>query len=169
VRSRRAPGYGAASARSRPRTARYLDALACVDDPTPAIRELDTITRAATTPNGRKARPFNPLSPEDRTLFEALLAGEHALHGFSSRDFRAKLGRTPFPLAKESDKQPGQVTRLQRRLRAHGLIAKIPRSRRWRVSLGGRRFDGQRHQAPRGHFPQALRRGRLTEELVCRT
>src|SRR5256712_7973392 len=33
--------------------ARYLDALACVDDPTPAIRELDAITRAATTPEGR--------------------------------------------------------------------------------------------------------------------
>src|SRR5258708_5277119 len=58
--------------------ARYLDALACVDDPTPAIRELDAITRAATTPNGRTARPFNPLSREDRTLFEVLLAGEYA-------------------------------------------------------------------------------------------
>ncbi len=29
--------------------------------------------------------------------------------------------------------------------------------------------DGQRHQAPRGRFSQALRRGRLTEEHVCRT
>jgi len=120
--------------------ARYLDALACVDDPTPAIRELDAITRAATTPNGRTARPFNPLSREDRTLFEVLLAGEYALHGFTNRDLRSKLGRTPFPLAKEPEKQPGQVTRLLRRLHAHGLIAKVPRSRRWRVSLGGRRL-----------------------------
>src|SRR6266511_1038064 len=54
--------------------ARYLDALACVDDPTPAIHELDALTRAATTPNGRTARPFNPLSREDRTLFQVLLA-----------------------------------------------------------------------------------------------
>src|SRR6266511_4829439 len=120
--------------------ARYLDALACVDDPTPAIHELDAITRAATTPNGRPARPFNPLSREDRTLFEVLLAGEYALHGFTNRDLRSKLGRTPFPLAKEPEKQPGQVTRLLRRLHAHGLIAKVPRSRRWRVSLGGRRL-----------------------------
>jgi hypothetical protein len=120
--------------------ARYLDALACVDDPTPAIRELDAITRAATTPNGRTARPFNPLSREDRTLFEVLLAGEYALHGFTNRDLRSKLGRTPFPFAKEPEKQPGQVTRLLRRLHAHGLIAKVPRSRRWRVSLGGRRL-----------------------------
>jgi hypothetical protein len=120
--------------------ARYLDALACVDDPTPAIRELDALTRAATTHNGRKVRPFNPLCREDRTLFEVLLAGEHALHGFTNRDLRAKLARTPFPLAAESEKQPGQITRLLRRLHAHGLIAKIPRSRRWRVSFGGRRL-----------------------------
>src|SRR5258708_782530 len=65
--------------------ARYLDALACVDDPTPAIRELDAITRAATTPNGRTARPFNPLSREDRTLFEVLLAGEYALRSEERR------------------------------------------------------------------------------------
>ena len=55
-------------------------------------------------------------------------------------DLRSKLGRTPFPLAKKPEKQPGQVTRLLRRLHAHGLIAKVPRSRRWRVSLGGRRL-----------------------------
>jgi DNA-binding IclR family transcriptional regulator len=38
------------------------------------------------------------------------------------------------------DQDVRQVTRLLRRLHAHGLIAKIPRSRRWRVSLGGRRL-----------------------------
>ena len=43
------------------------------------------------------------------------------------------------PLAPEADKRPGQVTRLLRRLHAHGLVAKIPHSRRWRVSLPGRR------------------------------
>ena len=34
---------------------------------------------------------------------------------------------------------PAQVTRLLRRLHAHGLVAKIPHSRRWMVSLAGRR------------------------------
>ena len=43
------------------------------------------------------------------------------------------------PLAAEATKQSGQVTRLLRRLHVHHLIAKIPRSRRWRVSLNGRR------------------------------
>ena len=63
----------------------------------------------------------------------------HTLHGFTNRDVRQKLAHTAYPLASEAEKQPGQVTRLFRRLHAHGLIAKIPHSRRWRVSLAGRR------------------------------
>jgi hypothetical protein len=42
------------------------------------------------------------------------------------------------PLAPEADKRPGQVTRLVQCLDAHGLVAKISHSRRWRVSLDGR-------------------------------
>jgi len=61
------------------------------------------------------------------------------MHGFTNRDVRLKLGRTSYPLAPSEDRQPSQVTRLFRRLHAHGLIAKLPRSRRWRVSLTGRR------------------------------
>ena len=89
--------------------------------------------------DGRTVTAFNPLSRNDRMLFEVLLLGEHALHGFTNRDLRQKLARTSFPLAPEFDKRPGQVTRLLRRLHAHGLVAKIPHSHRWRVSLAGRR------------------------------
>ena len=46
--------------------------------------------------------------------------------------------RVGFPLAADPAKQSGQVTRLLRRLHVHQLVAKIPRSRRWRVSLNGR-------------------------------
>jgi len=91
-----------------------------------------------------------------------------ALHGFTNRDLRAKLGRTPFPLAEESDKQPGQITRLLRRLHAHGLIAKIPRSRRWRVSLGGRRLMASaiklREVAFPGSSPKPLDRGACLQD-----
>jgi hypothetical protein len=97
------------------------------------------LTTNASTKDGRTVRAFNPLSRNERMLFEVLLAGEHALHGFTNRDVRKKLGLTSYPLAPDEDRQPSQVTRLFRRLHAHGLIAKIPRSRRWRVSLAGRR------------------------------
>jgi hypothetical protein len=118
---------------------RYLDALSQVQDPTSAVRDLDALTTSAATKDGRTVRAFNPLSRNERMLFEVLLAGEHALHGFTNRDLREKLGCTPYPMASDAKKRPAQVTRLLRRLHAHGLIAKIPHSRRWRVSLAGRR------------------------------
>jgi hypothetical protein len=118
---------------------RYLDALSQVQDPTSAVRDLDALTTNASTKDGRTAKAFNPLSRNERMLFEVLLAGEYTLHGFTNRDVRQKLAQTLYPLATEAKKQPGQVTRLFRRLHAHALIAKIPHSRRWRVSLAGRR------------------------------
>ena len=118
---------------------RYLDALAHVDDPTPAIRALDALSARAATPDGRTVRPFNPVARQDRTLFEVLMSGEHVLHGFTNRELREHLVGVGFPLAADGAKQSGQVTRLLRRLHVHQLVAKIPRSRRWRVSLNGRR------------------------------
>ena len=67
------------------------------------------------------------------------MSGEHTLHGFTNRELREHLVRVGSPLAAEAAKQSGQVTRLLRRLHVHHLIAKTPRSRRWRVSRNGRR------------------------------
>jgi len=117
---------------------RDLDALAHVDDPTPAIHALDALSARAATPDGRTVRPFNPVARQDRTLFEVLMSGEHVLHGFTNRELREHLVRVGFPLAAEAAKQSGQVTRLLRRLQIQ--IAKVPWSRRWRVSLNGRRI-----------------------------
>jgi hypothetical protein len=125
--------------RVRQCNARYLAALAQVDDPTPALRALDALSNHAPTPNGRTVRPFNPVARQDRTLFEVLMGGEHILHGFTNRELREKLARAAFPLAPDPAKHSGQVTRLLRWLHAHQLIAKVPRSRRWRVSFRGRR------------------------------
>ena len=118
---------------------RYLDALAHVDDPTPAIGALDALSSRAATADGRTVRPFNPVARQERMLFEVLMSGEHTLHGFTNRELREHLVRAGFSLATETAKQSGQVTRLLRRLHVHQLVAKIPRSRRWRVSVTGRR------------------------------
>jgi len=122
-----------------PCNGRYLDALAHVDDRTPAIGALEALSSRAATADGRTVRPFNPVARNDRTLFEVLMSGEHVLHGFTNRELREHLGRVGVPLAAAAAKQSGQVTRLLRRLPVHQLVAKIPRSRRWRVSRNGRR------------------------------
>jgi len=71
---------------------RYLAALAQVDDPTPALRGLDTITVPKTPANGRPVKAFNSVARLDSQLFGALMSGEHALHGFTNRDLRDKIG-----------------------------------------------------------------------------
>ena len=43
----------------------YLDALAHVDDLTPAIGALDALTSRAATADGRTVRPFNPVARQD--------------------------------------------------------------------------------------------------------
>ena len=86
---------------------RYLAALAQVDDPTPALRGLDTITVAKTPAHGRPVEAHavsqSTSSPTahviDTQLFGALMSGEHALHGFTNRDVRAKLRTTQVPLS----------------------------------------------------------------------
>jgi len=118
---------------------RCLNALAQVDDRTPAVGALDALSARAATADGRTVRPFNPLARQERTLFEVLMSGEHTLHGFTNRELREHLVRVGYPLAADAAKHSGQVTRLLRRLHIHQLIAKIPRSRRWRVSRNGRR------------------------------
>src|SRR5437899_7517565 len=142
--------------------ARYLDALAHVDDPTPAIRALDALTARASSPNGRTVRPFNPLSRHDRVLCEPLLSGAHALHGFGNRDLRHKLGLTSIPLASDPLKQSAQVTRLLRRLprppldRQDSTLATLAR-----FALRPSRH-GRGHQATGSRLRQSLRRCCLT-------
>jgi len=45
-----------------------------------------------------------------------------------------------------------------RRFHAHGLIAKVPRTRRWRVTLYGHRVMGASLYLRDHHFPEAYSR-----------
>jgi hypothetical protein len=62
------------------------------------------------------------------------MSGEHAIHGFTNRDLRTKLQATGLILHDDPKKHSAQVTRLLHRLHAYHLVARIPRSRRWRVT-----------------------------------
>jgi hypothetical protein len=74
---------------------RYLVALAVVDDPTPAVQQLDDVTTRKKTPSGRGVRAFNPLSREDIQLFKAMMADEHHIRGLSNADIRTCLEGSP--------------------------------------------------------------------------
>lgn len=137
---------------------RYLNALAQVDDPTPGLRALDVITSRKQPLPARPVKAFNPLARPDHQLFTVLMSGEHALHGFTNRDLRDKLAASVVRLHLDPKKASSQVSRLLHRLHVYGLIAKIPRSRQWRVIPFGnsamaaavrlRERDFPRHCAP---------------------
>jgi len=114
---------------------RYLDALTVVDDPAKAQQHLQNLGKRIRC-NGRSYRGFNPVSKNDLHLFFAVLRGEHSIMGFRNRDIRSQL----FPNTKDPVRRrrhSSRISRLFKLLHVHKLIAKIPRSRRWRVTSIG--------------------------------
>lgn len=112
----------------------YLQTLAQVD-PAPSANALRAMARPARRA-GRSYRGFNPADADDLALFTAVTRGEHALMGFRNRDIRKHLFPSPHN-PDQQRRQANRVSRLLSRLHSHRLIAKIPRSRRWRVTRTG--------------------------------
>src|SRR5215510_14092781 len=92
----------------------------------------------------------------DHQLFQVLLNGQHRIRGFSNPDIRDKLQDSPFlkPIP-EPNRQSAKVSRLLHRCHAHGLIAKVPHSRRWRVTRMGRLAMAASIQLREIQFPAA--------------
>jgi hypothetical protein len=93
------------------------------------------------------------------------MSGEHAVHGFANRDLRAKL---TGHLGDDPRQQSAQVSRLLHRVYVYALIAKIPRSRRWRVTAFGHRVMGASVRRRQLHFRRSRpRRREEPREFHC--
>ena len=70
-----------------------------------------------------------------------MMAGEHCLGGPTNADTRARLADSPQlrELKDDEKRQSAKVSRILSRFLAHRLIAKIPRTRRWKVTDRGLR------------------------------
>jgi hypothetical protein len=117
---------------------RYLDALAAAPLKGEGVAALDALCRPHTKA-GRSYARFNPLSPADLALFRAVICGEHAINGFKNRDLARRLYRRPPHDIDEAHRRCERVSRLIVKLRGHGLVAKVPRSRLYRVTRYGNR------------------------------
>lgn len=120
-------------------THRYLNALAVVEDPRVSARVVDRACQPVPF-NGRRRRALNPLSCEDQQLFIAVLRGEHLQRGFYARAIARHLGVVPSADPQQQRRRGARVSRRLHLLRAHGLIAKIPHTRRYRVTTKGFAF-----------------------------
>ncbi len=114
----------------------YLDALAVVDDPARAYRLLNEVCEPIIK-NGRRRRGLNPLRKDDIALFAAVLRGEHFIHGFRNRDLAPHLNLHYAKDPQQRKRHSARITRLLNLLHVHHLIAKIPRTRRYRLTLRG--------------------------------
>jgi hypothetical protein len=129
---------------------RYLEALAVVDDPAPAYQQLRQLTEPKVVAQ-RSYAGFNPARQEDVRLFLAVLDGDHIARGFRNKDVRAALFGAN---AKPALRQSAAVGRMLKRLHTRNVVAKIPHSRRWRVTESGRRLLSLAVQLYRQSWPE---------------
>lgn len=115
---------------------RYMEALSVVDDPATAYDLIERLAKPVRR-GARRHRALNPLSKEDLELFAAVARGENFLRGFRNGELREAMGlRRPYTV-KERRRLSARIGRRVQLLRAHGLVARIPRTRRYRPTLKG--------------------------------
>jgi hypothetical protein len=115
---------------------RYLDALATASMPCATLKQLESLHKPARFGN-RRRRALNVLSEADQRLFLAALRGDHCINGLRNTDLANALFSTPAKTAKERRRRSTQVSRKLQLLRAHGLIAPIHNSYRYRITRRG--------------------------------
>ena len=107
---------------------RYLEAPATATDKRAAFRVLDRHCRPIAN-RGKRHPRLNPIAKQDLALFRAALAGGHLINGFSNRHLQARLYSRP----------PADEAEAEAKLRGHGLVAKVPHRRLYRVTTYGQR------------------------------
>jgi len=105
---------------------RYLDFLSAVDDPTNGIKGINKISRPVREA-GRSYRGFNLFSADDEAVFQAIAQGGVQSFGIRNSVLREML-----------DKTSGQVSRILKRLRNHGLIKKTANAYKYYLTSLGR-------------------------------
>jgi len=115
---------------------RYLDALATAALPCATVKQLETLHKPARF-GKRRRRALNVLSDADQRLFLAVMRGENCVNGFRNSDVAKALFAKPAKTAQERRRRSTQVSRKLQLLRAHGLIAPIRNSYRYRITHNG--------------------------------
>jgi hypothetical protein len=117
-----APLAGALRAANR----RYLEFLSALDDTSEGRRRLRQVTQTVLE-HDRSYKGLNFFAADDQALLQTLARGEFSIRGFQHKDLHRF-----FP-----DKSCGQLSRLLKRLRVHGLVKKVGSTYRYYLtSLG---------------------------------
>ncbi len=85
-------------------------------------------------------RALRPWSEEDRKLLESISDGEFVLEGFRNCDLAARLFGSKPADQSERGRIASKVSYRLSILRAHGLIRKLPKRRRYQITTKGRQI-----------------------------
>lgn len=116
---------------------RYLEAMAAVPCPRTVGEAVAPVCKPVTR-NGRRHRGLRPGHEQDMKLLRAAADGRWAVNGFRNADIRAELFGADGKDARENRSRSGKVTRRLALLHAHGLVKRVPKTRRWLVTEKGR-------------------------------
>ena len=106
---------------------RYLEFISTIEDERVGTGKLNKISRPVEE-NDRSYRGFNFFDPSDEELFQSLASGEFNITGFQNKDLRRRV----------QGKNTGQVSRLMKRLRTHGLIKKVGKTYKYYLTALGK-------------------------------
>jgi len=109
--------------------ARYLAFLSALEDRSGGSVNLERITQPARDEQHRSYRGFNFFAASDLSVLLAILRGEYHISGLSNRLLQRVL----------TGKRGGQISRILKRLRLHGLIRKIGHTYKYYVTALGQR------------------------------
>jgi hypothetical protein len=95
--------------------------------------------------------------PHDLALLKAISRGEFATAGWRNRDLRPLLYPTTKSRSQVEERRlSAKVSRLLRLLRAHGLIRKVQKSHRYRLTTKGQLLTAALFAARQASIKQLL-------------
>lgn len=128
---------------------RFLNSMTNVIPAKTIEKEINSICTKKVTKT-RTYSGYNVWSPETFLLFETISDGKYLIRGFMNKDIR----RVVFGTQSETAQNRGRMSRMFSKLRAHGLIRKVPHSRRYLLSDKGRRVLGALIETKRRTYPE---------------
>lgn len=116
---------------------RFLDSLVDIV-PVKSVQQQIGSVCSGKTVKGKRVPGFNVWSPDVVRIMETVCDGRYLVSGFRNRD----IGKAIFPGIQNAKKLSSKTSRTLKKLRQHGLIKKVPRSRRYHVTSKGRQIMG---------------------------
>jgi len=117
---------------------RFADYVATTRSSTPLRSVLETVTQRKRK-RGRSVRALVPTG-KDLDLLTAIADPRFTVGGFCNKDLRDLLADNERYVGKTGKQQSGTTTRAIRLLRDHGVIRKLPKRRRYRLTSSGRQL-----------------------------